>query len=216
MDYADLAGDVVELLDRLKIERATAIGHSMGGKTAMLLACRHPGRVSRLIVVDIAPKNYRWVGHRHEFAAMNDLDLANLQSRAEAEMRMESRVPDWGLRKFLTTNLERTDTGWRWIVNLPAVTAALPFLEKNPLGPADRYAGPTLFIVGGKSNYVQPQADLPDILAHFPQARLTVMANSGHNPHFDAREDFVRTVLPGPGSSRTRLPPSPPASCPLP
>src|SRR5207244_928932 len=112
----------------------------MGGKVAMLLACRHSERVKELIVVDIAPKDYFWPGHRASFAAMNELRLDDLHSRAEAELRFEARVPSWPMRKFLTTNLDRKADGtWFWQINLPVVTAALPALEKNPLTDADRY-----------------------------------------------------------------------------
>ena len=96
----------------------------MGGKVAMLLACRHPDTRERLVVVDIAPKDYFWPAHRASFAAMNELNLADLRSRAEAEMRFEARVPSWPMRKFLTTNLERTaDGAWYWQINLPVAHA---------------------------------------------------------------------------------------------
>jgi pimeloyl-ACP methyl ester carboxylesterase len=166
----------------------------MGGKTAMLLACRHPNRVERLVVVDIAPKDYYWVAHRGEFAAMNELDLGSLQSRQEAEMRFEARVPSHGMRKFLATNLDRAEAGgWRWIVNLLVLTDALPTMEKNCLAPDDHYAGPALFIAGGRSQYVQP-VDHAVIRRHFPKARIEVIAESGHNPHMDQREKFVGLV----------------------
>jgi esterase len=195
MTYDALAGDVAGWMDAQGLARATVLGHSMGGKTALLLACRHPERVERLVVVDIAPKDYLWVAHRAEFAAMHELDLAHLRSRAEAELRFEARVSDWAMRKFLTTNLARTEAGgWRWQINLPALTAALPALESNPLGETDRFAGPALFVVGGKSRYVLPE-DHAAIRAHFPAARVATIAESGHNPHMDAREEFVRTVL---------------------
>jgi esterase len=194
MNYAVMVADVVAWLEAQRLSRVTLVGHSMGGKVAMLLACRHPARVERLIVVDIAPKDYFWVAHRAEFAAMNELDLAHLQSRAEAELHFEARVSDWAMRKFLATNLERTvEGGWRWLVNLPVLTAALSALEKNPLAPDDRYEGPTLFISGGKSNYVQP-ADREVIAKHFPAAKFAVIDDSGHNPHMEAREGFVATV----------------------
>lgn len=194
MTYADLMGDVVEWLDEQGIAQASLLGHSMGGKAAMLLACRHPKRVARLIVADIAPKDYFWVAHRVNFAAMHELDLASLHSRAEAEVRLEARVPNWALRKFLATNLERTDDGaWRWTINLPAITAALSALEKNSLEAGDRYDGPALFIAGGKSDYVGEE-DQRAIRAHFPAARVAVVAESGHNPHMETREKFVALV----------------------
>jgi pimeloyl-ACP methyl ester carboxylesterase len=197
MDYAVLAEDVAHWMEAHHLHRAALMGHSMGGKTAMRLACRRPELVERLIVVDIAPKDYFWVAHRGEFAAMNELDLGSLHSRAEAEMRFEARVPHLGMRKFLTTNLERDHAGhWRWVVNLPVLTAALPGLEQNSLEPGDRYAGPTLFIAGGRSQYVQP-ADHAVIRRHFPQAHIEVIAEAGHNPHMDAREKFVPLVTRG-------------------
>lgn len=191
MDYEGLAQDVADWMQLQGLAKATIVGHSMGGKTAMRLACRRPELVERLVVVDIAPKDYFWVAHRGEFAAMNELDLTSIASRAEAEMRFEARVPSLGMRKFLTTNLERDDRGqWRWGVNLPVLTAALPVLEKNSLGDDDRHAGPTLFIAGGRSQYVQP-GDHEGIRRHFPAARIEVIAESGHNPHMETRERFV-------------------------
>ncbi len=197
MSVEAMAADTLAWMDGLGLARATLVGHSMGGRTAMALACRHPGRVERLVVVDVAPRDYSWQGHRAEFAAMNELDVARLRSRQEAELRFEARVPDLGMRKFLTTNLAPDPAGgFRWMVNLPALTAALPRLEKDVLGPGERFDGPTLFVVGGRSRYVAAD-DHALIRARFPAARITVLPESGHNPHMDAREAFVRAVLEG-------------------
>ena len=195
MTYDDMLGDVVEWMDVQQVSTATLVGHSMGGKVAMLLACRHPARVTRLIVVDIAPKDYFWPAHRDRFAVMNELNLADLRSRAEAEMRFEARVPSWPMRKFLTTNLERNaEGGWSWLINLPALTVAIPALEKNPLRPHDRFTGPTRFIAGEKSNYIEA-GDHATIRAHFPAAEILTLPNCGHNPHMEAREAFVAAVI---------------------
>ncbi len=194
MTYEAMTADVRAWLDAQGVGTADLVGHSMGGKVAMLLACRHPERVRRLVVVDIAPKAYRWPERRREFAAMNELDLSRLHSRADAESRLEAQVPGWAERKFLTTNLERQDAGgWKWQINLQAITAALGELERNPIAAGDRFAGPALFITGAKSGYVKPD-DRDAILQHFPSARFEVIAGSGHNPHIEAREAFVRAV----------------------
>lgn len=197
MSYEAMVVDLLGWMDAQGLAKAVIVGHSMGGKTAMLMACRHPGRVERLVVVDIAPKDYYWVAHRGEFLAMTELDLGSLQSRQEAEMRFEARVDNLGMRKFLATNLERApEGGWRWIVNVPALTEALPVMEKNSLKPGDIFAGPTLFILGGRSRYAEPR-DHDLIRQHFPAAKIETIADSGHNPHMDKREDFVRLVLQG-------------------
>ncbi len=196
MTYATMADDVVAWLDAQSLSRITLLGHSLGGKTAMVIACRHPDRIERLIVVDIAPKVYRGSAHQDEFAAMQSLDLSRLESRAAAEAQMESLVPDWAMRKFLLTNLERATPaeGWKWAANLPALTAALPDILSNPLTDDDHFKGPVRFILGGKSRYVS-DADWPAILAHFPTADRIVIAGAGHNPHIDARAEFVAAVL---------------------
>jgi esterase len=195
MYYGVMADDIIAWMDTRHITRAALVGHSMGGKTAMLLACRHPERVERLVVADIAPKDYYWPRHRAEFAAMHELDLDNLSSRHEAESRFAARVPDLGMRKFLATNLTHAERGpWRWSVNLPVLTDALPVMEKNSLQSEDRYAGPAQFFAGGHSPYVQ-SGDHEVIRRHFPAVRIEVMAGSGHNPHMDQRAAFVRLVL---------------------
>ena len=200
MTYEEMMGDVLRWLSVQRLSAASFVGHSMGGKVAMLLACRHPSQVERLTVVDIAPKNYFWPAHRASFAAMNELNLAELHSRAEAEMRFEARVPSWSMRKFLSTNLKRAADGtWFWQINLPVLTASLAELEKNPLGPEDRYAGPTRFIAGEKSTYIEVE-DHAVIRTHFPAAEIRTLPNCGHNPHMEAREAFVAMVTePGNG-----------------
>ena len=193
MSYEVMVADIIRWLDAQGLVRAVIVGHSMGGKTAMLLACRHPERVAQLVVVDVAPKDYSWAANRAEFLAMTELDLGSLQSRQEAELRFEARVDNLGMRKFLATNLVQEHGHWRWQVNLPVLVEALPMLEKNELNPADRFVGPTQFILGGRSRYAEP-TDHALIRHHFPAAKIEVIADSGHNPHMDSRQEFVRLV----------------------
>jgi pimeloyl-ACP methyl ester carboxylesterase len=197
MTYTAMVDDVIAWLDAQGLGRVTLLGHSMGGKVAMLLACRHPERVTALVVVDIAPKDYFWPAHRAEFAAMNELDLANLPSRAAAEQLLEVKVTDWAMRKFLLTNLVQANGRWRWSINLPGLTAALATMEANPLEPTDRFAGLALFIAGGKSRYVTAD-DHTAIRRYFPAARIETLATAGHNPHVEMREAFVALVTPAP------------------
>lgn len=194
MTYEAMVADVLAWLDARGLGAVDLMGHSMGGKVAMALACRRPERVRRLVVVDIAPKAYLSHGHRAEFAAMNELRLAELQSRGEAELKMEGRVPDWAMRKFLTTNLERGEDGaWRWAVNLPVLTRALPEVESNPLRAGERFAGPALFVRGGRSRYVTDD-DAARLAEFFAAARVEAIAAAGHNPHMETRAEFCAAV----------------------
>ena len=194
MNYGVLADDVLAWLDSQRLARAALLGHSLGGKVAMRLACRAPERVARLVVVDIAPRAYPDKLERAEFAAMRALRLDAIASRGDAERAMESLVPAPLMRKFLTTNLEQEPGGaWRWTINLPTLTAAVPVLVENPLVSGDRYDGLAQFITGGQSDFVRPE-DATAIRGHFPAAKIVTIAGCGHNPHMEARVEFVRLV----------------------
>jgi pimeloyl-ACP methyl ester carboxylesterase len=191
--YDLMVEDVLTWMDRQEIERASFLGHSMGGKVIMRLACRHPNRVKGLVVVDIAPRAYPST-HILEFEAMNALRTSDLTSRAEAEEKMKVLVTDWALRKFLLTNLERSDDGrFSWKINIFALEESMGNLEEEPLDPEDRFPEPILFLLGGKSSYFR-QEDEVVALEHFPRARFVRIEESGHNPHIETRDRFVEEV----------------------
>lgn len=189
-----MAGDVVEWMERRLDARPVLVGHSMGGKVAMKIACENPERIRKLVIVDIVPKTYPKT-HDNEFAGMRAVDLQTLATRADAEAALEPHVPDWALRKFLLTNLIRDESGsgFRWQINLDAIEPQLCELEKSPLREDQRYEGDTLFAMGGKSSYFSKD-DIPLVRRHFPASAIEVIADSGHNPHFERRERFVEIL----------------------
>jgi len=194
-DTAAMTGDVARWMQGRGLAQATILGHSMGGRTAMHLACHRPELVSRLVVVDIAPRTYPDSFVLSHFPVLQALDLKTLGSRQEAEQRLAAAVPDPGMRKFLVTNLAQDASArWHWTVNLASLALAQPEMTRNPLRPDDRYAGPALFIRGGRSPYVRDE-DLPAIQTHFPAARIITLEGAGHNPHIDRRAEFVQAVL---------------------
>ena len=193
-DFAALEADVIRWLDAQGLARVALMGHSMGGKLAMALACHRPERVERLVSVDIAPRDYDASKFGGILDAMLAIDTEKLATRAEAEVQLEGVVKDWAMIKFLTTNLERGEDGrFQWRVNVAALRAELDEIARTSLLPDDRYDGPTLFVVGGYSRHVREE-DRPEIAARFPQSSIVTVAESGHNPHIEAREAFVEAV----------------------
>ena len=193
MSYPQQAADVIALLDHLALDKVAIVGHSMGGKVAMQVAKQAPARVGRLVVADIAPVAYPHARHQNVFAGLN-ATLANPpQSRAEAEALLARYVEIPGVRQFLLKSFAKGDSGWGWRFNVPA-------LERNYANimgwPDDRtrFEGPTLFIKGGDSDYVQPQYT-ETVMAQFPAAKARVIAGTGHWLHAEKPVLFNKLVV---------------------
>lgn len=192
--FAAMVQDVLAWLDIAGLTSVHLLGHSLGGKVAMRLACLHPERVTRLTVVDIAPRAYP--GRlRLEFEAMRQLDLTALTSRKSADEALRLTIPDWALRQFILTNLTQEASGaWGWKIHRVALEKALPELVGDSLPPGVSFTGPARLIRGGKSDYVTDD-DLLLWSQRFPAGDVVTLPESGHNPHFDARSGFVTAVL---------------------
>jgi esterase len=194
MSYPEMAEDVYETITSLGVGPVGLVGHSMGGKTAMLTALRHPAVVDRLVVVDAAPVTYppAFVAYAQ---AMRTADLSSVQRRADVDVQLADAVPSAGTRAFLLQNLILDDEGARWRPNLPVIEAALPALSGWPEDESGTYEGPTLFVFGGKSDYVQ-QDHRPTIERYFPQVRYAEIPEAGHWVHAERLDDFLAAVTP--------------------
>ena len=160
----------------------------------MQYAFDHPDKVLSLTVVDIAPKAYdsHWT---KPFAAMNALDLDSLKSRGAAEKALEDfGIESWAMRKFLTTNLIREpDSGFKWQINLKALTEERQPMAQFAFPAGKRFGGPTLFLRGSNSDFIIDE-DGPKMESHFPNYILMTIANAGHNVHVDNPKAFETAV----------------------
>ncbi|HEB77150.1 MAG TPA: alpha/beta fold hydrolase [Methylothermaceae bacterium] len=193
IDYPHMAADVVSLFDREGLESACLMGHSMGGKTAMMVALRYPQRVEKLVVVDIAPVQY---SHRfdHVIEAMRALPLSQVRNRKEAEAWLQQRIDNPVICQFLLQNLVADNAHYRWRIDLDLLEHALPAVVAFPLDESVRpYEGPTLFIAGGRSEYIKPQYHQA-IRTLFPNARIQTIEHAGHWVHIDQPEAFEAAV----------------------
>jgi pimeloyl-ACP methyl ester carboxylesterase len=184
VSYEGMAEAVIDLLRGLdQPSSVTLVGHSMGGKVAMLVALLEPSLVGRLVVVDISPT----VRTTDEFVgyvdAMLALDLGDISSRGEADARLTGAAPDDTVRGFLLQSLQRTHTGWAWRPNLVGLRRGLPRVGGWP-EVSGTYEGPVLWFRGERSSYVT-DADLPEMRALFPRVRLVTIKNAGHWVHAD-------------------------------
>jgi len=193
MTYAEMADDVAGFIAAAGLDRPSILGHSMGGKVAMTLALDGAVEAGALVVVDIAPVPYDG-GFGPTVAAMRALDLASLGRRADADAALAAQVPDASLRAFLLQNLTTRDGAYAWRINLPAIAAGLAALSAfSAVKPSAAFAGPALFIAGGRSGYVAA-AHQPAIRRLFPNSEIAVMDGAGHWPHAEQPENFVALV----------------------
>ncbi len=191
MDYATLAEDVRAFIKAHGLGRATVIGHSMGGKTAMALALLHPESVAALVVVDIAPVINPATDVQGYLEIMTEMPLAAFSTRAEAEDYLAGPVPEAAVRGFLLQNLVRDGERLRWRNNLAAIADGMEdikgFIEP---GHGRAYRGPCLFLAGGDSPYVQPR-DHAVIRGLFPKAGVQVIPGAGHWLHAEQPAAFM-------------------------
>lgn len=192
MTYPQMAGDILDTLGARGIERADLLGHSMGGKAAMVAALEQPERVDHLVVVDIAPVIYT---HTHVplVEAMMKLDVDGLQSRAEADGKLAGDIEDRMVRQFLLQSLEKTRDGYRWRLNLDALRRAMDELIGFPDLDGRTFDGPVLFLYGADSDYVQVE-QRPRIERYFPNAEYAAVEDAGHWVHADQPEFLIGQV----------------------
>ena len=201
MSYAAMAADVIELVSALPTgEPCTLVGHSMGGKAAMIVALTRPDLVQRLVLVDVAPVAYPPVFGAYA-DAMAAAHLDGVQRRSEVDVQLAAAVPAAGVRSFLLQNLVLLPGGGaRWRMNLPVLARSMGDISGFPLVPRGvSYERSTRFVVGGQSHYVTPAA-LPEIGRLFPGARLIEVADAGHWVHAEQPLEFVtimRDILEG-------------------
>ena len=187
--YADMAGDLAEVIGTYG-GPVDLLGHSMGGKAAMVLALADPVKIRRLIVADIAPVVY---GHTqsHLIQAMRGVDLGQVTSRKDAEAQLVDAIPEAEVRAFLLQNLDLRD-GPRWLLNLDVLDRDMPQIVGFP-EVAGVFDKPALFLTGANSNYVLPEHHAR-IRSLFPQASFQSIEGAGHWLHAERPREVEAAV----------------------
>jgi len=205
--YEMLKNDLAEFFSEQKIEKAIVIGHSMGGKTAMCFAADYPEHVEKLIVVDIAPKDYfllndesQYYLHNNILRAMLEIDFSKIESRKQVENFLNERIDGLQIVQFLLKNVHRNKENHRyeWRLNVPVLYDNLDeiisgvnahwFDDRVPI-----YNYPVLFIKGATSNYILPE-DYTSIRRIYPDAEIVEIPNAGHWLHAEQPQLFMEAI----------------------
>jgi pimeloyl-ACP methyl ester carboxylesterase len=194
-DYDDIADVVAAWLRERHVDDVPVhvVGHSMGGKVAMVLALRHPDLVARLVVVDIAPAVSDGAGEfEHLLDSLAALDLDTLDRRGDADDLLARAIEDPRVRGFLLQNLRSEDGGFRWQANLDLLRRELASIGGFPDIDAT-FEGPVLWVAGERSNYIRPEHG-DRMRRLFPRTRALTLKGAGHWVHSEQPEAFVSTL----------------------
>jgi esterase len=191
-NYHAMAGDLIELMDNESISKAHLIGHSMGGKTAMSVACIFPARVQSLTVVDIAPKYYA-PHHQNILAGFHSVNLDSINSRTEADSQMSKVISHPGIRQFLLKNLIRKGDYFTWKHNLTSIEKNIEAIGEG-LSNDCHFEEGTLFIAGGQSGYIQFE-DHAEIKSHFPNSEIVAVEGAGHWVHAEKPKELIEVII---------------------
>jgi esterase len=206
--YDDMKDDLSEFFRRQQVDSATLIGHSMGGKTAMWFAADYPEKVEKLVIADIAPKNYLQMNngsqyqlHRNILLAMQEIDFNRVNNRNDVDDLLAEKIDDSRIRKFLLKNVmrDKKTKKYTWRLN---VDVLYNFLDEIVGGvnrqwfedriPIRNY--PVIFIRGLKSNYILP-GDEALIREIYPEASIIDIPGAGHWLHAEKPKEFMDAVM---------------------
>ena len=192
-NYDVMIEDLKIYCEEHQLENIILLGHSMGGKTAMLFSAKYPELVSKLLVADISPRFYP-IHHDAILEGLNSLDFSVIKSRGEADEQLSRFVRDFGTRQFLLKNLYWKERGQL------ALRMNLEVLKKNvsevgePLPSHLKFEKDTLFLRGDRSEYIA-LSDEEVILRHFPKAKVVTIKNAGHWLHAENPTDFFEETM---------------------
>jgi len=188
--FPAMADDLAEFIEEHEIENPVLIGHSMGGKVAMTYALENPGKVKKLVIIDISPRKYpERVIHTQVLGQMIGIDLEKISTRGEVEKLLDLRISDSRVRMFILKNLYYKVHGkLAWRLNLDAINQSMDLLFDG-IRSENQYTQPTLFVRGGKSDYVL-DSDIPLIKSMFPDSMIKTISGATHWVHAEAPEEL--------------------------
>ncbi|SDW43001.1 Pimeloyl-ACP methyl ester carboxylesterase [Lutibacter oricola] len=192
-DYELLVEDLHSYIQHHNLKTINIIGHSMGGKVAMLFAVTYPELMHKLIVADISPKYYK-PHHETILAALNSVNFSIHNTRKKIEEVLQMDIKEPGILQFLLKNVYRktkTELAYRFnlqslTINNPEVGEALPSFTF--------FEGETLFLRGENSNYIT-ENEHGLIEAHFPNSNIITVKNAGHWLHAENATQFFNEVI---------------------
>ena len=192
MSYSSMSEDIINYMEYYHLPKAILLGHSLGGKAVMECAVKHPEKVEKLIVVDIAPKAYH-PNHQAVIEALKSVDFSQVKERKDVQSIITQYIHEPDVVLFLMKNVYRKENGnLDFRFNLKTLSENYNQLFCKSISP-EKYKNKTLFVSGEKSNYILSEDEFY-IKQQFPEEQIAVVPNAGHWVQADNPEAFYETV----------------------
>jgi len=189
MSYTLMTEDIFDLFNYLKINKTNLLGHSMGGKLAMLITLLRPNKINKLIIADIAPINYP-NDNSNIIDALCKLDLNLVKNRNHADELLSNEIEQKFLRSFLLQNIKLSDGKYKWSINLTTIKKFMKHLRSFPKINIDNKADTkSLCIYGQKSDYVNKN-HFKIFKNYFSNILFYKIENAGHFLHIENPDEF--------------------------
>ena len=178
---------LLALMQASGMERPTLLGYSMGGRTALTLALRHPGAVSAIVLIGASP-GLSDASAREQRRALDEQRARELEQQGTAAfmdrwqelplLRSQQRMPARHWQEFSARRRGADPQGLAWSLRAMG-TGAMPSLWEQ----LAELAVPTLMITGEQDErYTAIAGEMADKI---PNARCEVIAAAGHSPHLE-------------------------------
>jgi esterase len=199
-----MVNDLRNFMDDKDIQRCHIIGHSMGGKVAMMFAANYPEFVNKLAIIDISPfvdknsESYQAIVSDHQLIlnSLSEIELSQIDEREHVDKQLSKHIKSFAVRQFLLKNLKRTSTGFEWKINVDALKNNLSEI----LGEISIYSYkealsqiPTLFMKGELSRYLMV-SDKELLSAIFNLCTFITISGSGHWIHAEKPQEFLEKI----------------------
>lgn len=191
-NYQLMADDLVELLDELMLKKVDIIGHSIGGKMAMVFSQYHPERINKLLVVDIAPRAYA-DEHSTIFKALLSVELSRYKKRSEVDAVLSSSILEKTVRQFLLMNLDTLNDQLVWRINVQALFDNYHHLMA-PVCQNQQITISSCFIRGGRSPYIKSEDEIL-IKTVFLNSQIVTIDQAGHWVHAEQPQQFLQRTI---------------------
>ena len=188
---AELAGDVVMVLDRLGLARVHYLGVSIGGMIGLQLGLDHGARFESLMLCGTSAQAVPGG------AAMWDERFAAVRAAGSLEPLADATVARWVTEDFAARRPDR----WRQVRDTIVATSpdgyiggGQAIIEFDVLERLGTIAVPTLVLCGDEDAGTPPAGNRA-IAARIPGARYVEMAHARHIPMYEYPEAFNAVML---------------------